>query len=157
MSRACLIAVALAIAGAALVARQCWFTPEARVERAVSQAVKAVERENLDGVLAFVDDSFSDAVGLDRAEWTRLLQDVWTKWKDIDIRLVQPTVVVNGREATVHCHALIDATAAATMGPGKTPDRQSGGRENLEMRLREIDGRWRLVGMGGATPGEWAR
>jgi hypothetical protein len=140
---------------AGLIVRSCYFTPEARVKRALSKAIAALEEQNLDGVLAFIHPEFSDSLGLDRGAWTVILQATWARWKDIKVKLLQPKIAVSGRHAKVSFHAMVDATLASSMKPGQVPDRETFGRQNVELSLVEDGGVWRMTGVGDLTPSEW--
>jgi hypothetical protein len=149
------LALGTLITLAALALNHCYFAPAAQVERAVRQAIRAVEREDTEGAVAFLDDQFADSVGLGREAWRRLMVATSAKWKDIRIRLYKVEVTVHGDDATLKCHALADATLASSMGPGKIPDRETAGRQNLELRLHRDRHGWRLRGVGDLEMGSW--
>jgi hypothetical protein len=150
-----LIVVVCGLVAIGLAVRSCWFTPAARAELAVEQAIQALEHGDSAAVLAFVEDDFFDSAGIDAVAFTKLLERKWRGWKDIDIRLLHTKAEMADGEATLRADVVVEATAADTIGLGKTPDRQVGHRDNLELRLRETNGRWRLRGLGGISPADW--
>jgi hypothetical protein len=139
----------------ALVVRQCWFTPEAQVKRTVKKAIAAIEQQDRDGLAEFLLPDFIDPLGFGREFWLAVADRTWKQWKDIKIRLLQPEISIRGKQAVIRFHAVVDATAAESIGPGKLPDRQTAGRQNVELVLVNGDGGWRLKQVGDISPAEW--
>lgn len=147
--------LAIALLALGILAHHVWFSTKAQIERAVSRAVRALEDEDLAGVQAFFHADFKDGFGLDRESWTSLIQYSWRHWKDVNIRLLQPRIEIQGDRAVMRFHALAEATAAASIGAGQTPRRETATRQNVSLQLKKQDGHWRLTGVGDLTPVEW--
>lgn len=131
------------------------FSPEARIDRAVAGAVKALETEDDDALDAFFHPDFKDAFNLDKDTWLSLVQYSWQHWKDVKIRLLQPEIAIQGDRATMRFNAIAEATAADSIGPGKIPRRETATRQKVELQLSRENGEWRLIGVGDLSPAEW--
>ncbi|MDP8222399.1 MAG: hypothetical protein P9L99_03500 [Candidatus Lernaella stagnicola] len=153
MKRWIAIAVLLLVVGA--VVHHCYLRPEAKVEAAVVAAITAIENEDRDAVKAFFHPQFQDLLGLGAEEWMMLLDYSRERYKQVDIKLIQPDVEVDGEKATFRCHVRVDATVAETISKQGPPSRPTAYRQNVELTLAKDGSTWRLVGIGDVTAAEW--
>ena len=151
--RAVIMAIVLMVAG--LVANHFYLRPEARVKDAVARAIAACENVDRVAVESFFHPAFSDSLGLGGPEWMQILDYSWQRYKQIDLKLIQPEIEIDGDEAVLRCHIRVEATIGKTIGQSSPPMRPMVLRKNVELRLRHDDAGWRLVGVGDVTAAEW--
>lgn len=139
----------------AIVVHNCYLSPEAQVKRAVKAALVAVERQDVDQVMAFFHPAFSDSLGFAADQWRLLLDYSWQRYKDVDVTLIQPTITVDGDMAKMTFHARVDATLAASLREDAQPVRPSAYRQNVDITLKKDGAAWKLLDIGDITAAEW--
>jgi len=154
-SPAKIIPLLIALLVLVLIINHCYCTPEAQVKRALRAAIKAAEKDDVAGISNFIADDYRDQFGADKATWVMLIGLALQQWKDINIKIVQLKIKIIGDQATTTFAVIGEATSAASLGPGKIPDRQTYQRANVTLQLARQQDRWVLVNFGDLNAQEW--
>ncbi len=151
-----LILIALGLILAAWLVFRIIPSDENRIHRLIHEAAKAVEREDLDGVMGVISLSYRDSYGLTYAAWRALFQRGFNKYMDIRVWIRSLDIKVNGDEAEATFSLRVEATVAATTGdPDKLPTRDVGSLERAKLRFKREALGWRVVSGEERRPVRW--
>ena len=154
MNRRRTILLIVAVAIAAIAVYSCYLTPKAQVERSLKRAIYDIEDQNAEKVIAYFADDFVDSFGFTKDQWAVVIAASMAQWTDIEIRLVQLQIEVDGDKATAKFHVVGEATRVASLGSG-LPDRQGYRWGNIGLQLVKRDGKWLLAGWSNVSAKAW--
>jgi len=154
MNRRRTILLIVAVAITVVTIYSCYLTPQAQVERSLKRAIEDIKDRNSEKVIAYFADDFVDSFGFTKDQWVLVVAASMEQWTDIDIRLVQLQIEVNGDNATAKFHVVGEATRVASLGSG-LPDRQGYRWGNIGLQLVKRDGKWLLAGWSNVSAKAW--
>ncbi len=154
MNRRRTILLIVAVAIAVVTIYSCYLTPQAQVERSLKRAIEDIKDRNSEKVIAYFADDFVDSFGFTKDQWALVVAASMEQWTDIDIRLVQLQIEVNGDNASAKFHVVGEATRVASLGSG-LPDRQGYRWGNIGLQLVKRDGKWLLAGWSNVSAKAW--
>ena len=149
------VVCALAAAcGAYFLIRHLVITDEARIKRVIYQGKAAVEKKDIEGVLALVSRDYQDDLGLNKVAIMMLFQRAFREFDAIDINLAELRIEINEKQQG---HAFLDTWATVRaedkarylVGSPEKPCR-------VVFTLAKEGGSWRVIKAVGVNPEEFA-